>query len=163
LLGGFQISGITNLESGAPVPRVAISDTLSGQRGSYPNLISDPSRGLAGTIDPLTGLPFIFDPTAFATPALGTFGNAGRAFARLPGRNQTNLSLTKNIYFTSERNVYLQLRAESFNVFNHTQFLMAPGNSTTFPVGGLTNNLTFARPTGTRVPREFQFGAKLYF
>ena len=163
LLGGYQISGITNLESGAPVPRVAVSDTLSGQRGSYPNLISDPRGGLAGTIDPATGLPFIFDPNAFTAPALGTFGNAGRAFARLPGRNQTNLSLVKNIYFTSERNVYLQLRAEGFNIFNHTQFVMAPGASTTFPVGGLGTNLTFARPTGTRPPREFQFGAKFYF
>jgi hypothetical protein len=164
LLGGYQISGITNLESGAPVPRLALSDTLSGQRGLYPNRVSDPRGGLAGTTDPLTGLPFIFDPTAFSVPALGTYGNAGRSFARLPGRNQTNLSLVKNLYFNSERNFYLQLRAESFNVFNHTQFLMAAGAATTFPVSGLPQNtLSYARPTGTRPPREFQFAAKLYF
>ena len=164
LLGGYQISGITNLESGAPVPRLAISDTLSGQRGSYPNRISDARDGLAGTIDPRTGLPFIFDPNAFSVPALGTFGNAGRAFARLPGRNQTNLSLVKNLYFNSERSTYLQLRAESFNVFNHTQFVMAAGTATTFPVSGNpTDTLGFDRPTGTRPAREFQFAAKFYF
>lgn len=164
LLGGYQISGITNLESGAPVPRVAISDTLSGQRGSYPNRLSDPGAGLAGSIDPRTGLPFIFDPTAFSVPALGTFGNAGRSFARLPGRNQTNLSLVKNLYFNNERSFYLQLRAEAFNVFNHTQFVLAAGNATTFPVtGNPQDNLLFARPTSTRPPREFQFAAKLYF
>ncbi|MGI9167423.1 MAG: hypothetical protein ACR2G5_13780 [Pyrinomonadaceae bacterium] len=46
--------------------------------------------------DPVSGLPFLYDPTAFANPTLGTFGNSGRAVFRLPGRNQTNLSLTKN-------------------------------------------------------------------
>jgi hypothetical protein len=164
LLGGYQISGITNLESGAPVPRLAISDTLSGQRGPYPNLLSDPAGGLAGTIDPITGLPFIFDPTAFSVPALGTFGNAGRSFARLPGRNQTNLSLVKNIYFDTEKRRYVQLRAESFNIFNHTQFVMAAGAATTFPVSGTPQaTLSYDRPTGTRPAREFQFAAKFYF
>ena len=164
LLGGYQISGITNLESGAPVPRVAVSDSLSGQRGTYPNRISDVGGGLAGTIDPLTTLPFIFDPNAFSVNAIGTFGNAGRSFARLPGRNQTNLSLVKNIYFNNDSTFYLQLRAEAFNVFNHTQFLMAAGAATTFPVTGLpVNTQSFARPTGTRPPREWQFAAKLYF
>lgn len=164
LLGGYQISGITNLESGAPVPRVAVSDTLSGQRGLYPNLISDPNGGLAGTVDPISGLPFIFDPNAFAAAPLGTFGNTGRSFARLPGRNQTNLSLVKNLYFNSERSRYLQLRAEGFNIFNHTQFTGVQGDGTTFPVtGNVLTQSTFARPSTTRPPREFQFAAKFYF
>ena len=164
LLSGYQISGITNLESGAPVPRVAVSDSLAGQRGTYPNRVSDVGGGLAGTIDPRTTLPFIFDPNAFSVNAIGTYGNAGRSFARLPGRNQTNLSLVKNIYFNTERTFYLQLRAEAFNVFNHTQFLMAAGAATTFPVtGNPADTLSFARPTGTRPPREWQFAGKLYF
>ena len=164
LLGGYQISGITNLESGAPVPRVAVSDSLSGQRGTYPNRVSDAGAGLAGTIDPRTTLPFIFDPNAFSVNAIGTYGNAGRSFSRLPGRNQTNLSLVKNVYFNSEKTFYLQLRAEAFNVFNHTQFVMAAGTATTFPVtGNPADTLGFARPTGTRPAREWQFAGKLYF
>lgn len=164
LLGGYQISGITNLESGAPVPRVTINDTLSGQRGLYPNLTGDPSGGLTGTIDQRTGLPFFFDPTVFQTPALGTFGNAGRSFARFPGRNQTNLSLVKNLYFSSERNRYLQLRAEGFNIFNHTQFtdVSATGRTFSTTLDALTQT-TLGRPSTTRLPREFQFAAKLYF
>ncbi|HWS85462.1 MAG TPA: carboxypeptidase regulatory-like domain-containing protein [Pyrinomonadaceae bacterium] len=160
LLGGYQIAGITNLESGAPVPRVTISDTLSGQRGLYPNVVSDPNGGLAGTRD-ASGLPYIFDPTAFTPAPNGTFGNAARAFARLPGRNQTNLSLAKNIYFNTEKKRYLQLRAESFNVFNHTQFtLIGTTYTTTLPD---IKTGTLGRPTSTRLPREFQFGAKFYF
>jgi hypothetical protein len=129
-------------------------------RGLYPNAISDPNGGLAGTIDPVTGLPFIFDPTALAAPATGQFGNLGRAFARLPGRNQTNLALMKQFYFNSERTIYLQLRAESFNLFNNTQFT---GIGTTLPTAGPLSDNVFGRPTSARLPREFQFGAKFYF
>lgn len=163
LLAGYQISGITQIESGAPIPRVAISDTLNGTRGLYPTLIGDPNGGLAGTIDPVTGLPFIYDPTAFGIPTSGNFGNAPRSFGRLPGRNTTTLAISKQFYFNSERNRYIQLRAESFNLFNQTNFLMGAGNATTIPVAGPLTNSLVARPTGTRLPREFQFGIKLYF
>ncbi|MGH9966586.1 MAG: carboxypeptidase regulatory-like domain-containing protein [Pyrinomonadaceae bacterium] len=158
LLGGWQIAGITDVTSGQPVARVANAATFpaSAVAGFYPNVVSDPNGGLAGTIDPATGLPFIFDPGAFAAPPAGTYGNAPRAFARLFGRNQTNLTLTKNIYFDKEQDVRLQLRAEAFNVFNHTQFT---GVGTVLAA----NSLTFGRPSGTRLPREFQFGAKLSF
>ncbi|HEY2971580.1 MAG TPA: TonB-dependent receptor [Pyrinomonadaceae bacterium] len=158
LLGGWQIAGITDIASGQPVARVANAATFpaSAVAGFYPNVISDPNGGVAGTIDPLTGLPFIFDPAAFAAPAAGTYGNAPRAFSRLFGRNQTNLTLTKNIYFDREQDVRLQLRAEAFNVFNHTQFT---GVGTVLAA----NSLTFGRPSGARLPREFQFGAKLSF
>jgi hypothetical protein len=158
LLGGWQFSGITDIASGQPVARVglAAAQPQTGLTGFYPSLIGDPNGGVARTIDPATGLPFIFDPTAFATPAAGTYGSAPRSFARLFGRNQTNLSLTKNIYFDSEQKVKMQLRAEAFNVFNHTQFT---GVGTVFA----TTGTAFGRPTGARLPREFQFGAKLSF
>lgn len=160
-LGGWQISGITQIESGAPVARVTVADTQSQSRGLYPNMSGDPNGGLTGTTDPVTGLPFIFDPTVFSPAATGSFGNATRAFARLPGRNQTNLALMKQFYFNKERTFYLQIRGESFNLFNNTQFT---GIGTTLPSAGpLSSGATIGRPTGARLPREFQFGAKLYF
>ena len=161
LLGGWQIAGITNVESGPPIPRVVSSSTQGGLRGLYPNVVSDPNGGLAGTRSTSTnlaanGLPYYFDPNAFADPAQGQFGNAARAFARGPGRNQTNLTLTKNLYFNTERTTRLQLRAEAFNVFNHTQFLL-----TNF--GTTVGTVNFGLPSTARLPREFQFGAKLSF
>jgi hypothetical protein len=154
-LGGWQFAGITDVTSGQPVARVGLASAQpqTGLTGFYPNVVSDPNAGLAGTVD-ATGLPFIFDPNAFAVPANGTYGNAPRAFSRLFGRNQTNFTLTKNIYFDREQGVRLQLRAEAFNVFNHTQFT---------GVGTVFGASDFGRPTGARLPREFQFGAKLYF
>lgn len=155
-LANWQIAGITQIESGAPIPRITVADTLQGQRGLYPNLIGNPNGGLAGTIDPATGLPFIFDPNAFTPALIGQFGNAPRSLGRLPGRFQTNLALSKQFYFRNET-LKIQLRAEAFNVFNQTQFT---GISTVFT--GVQNNI-FGRPTGTRLPREFQFGAKFLF
>ena len=38
---------------------------------------------------------------------------------RLPGRNQTDLALSKNFYPMSKR---LQFRADFINAFNHTQW-----------------------------------------
>ena len=155
-LSGWEISGITDISSGQPVARVVSgASNVAATTGQYPDVVSDPNSGRAGTIDPVSGLPFIFDPSAFRAPLAGTYGNAPRAFARLFGRNQTNLSLIKNIYFDREDRVKLQLRAEAFNVFNHTQFT---GAGTT-----LTTTSTFGLPTGTRLPREFQFGAKVVF
>ena len=155
ILGGWQFAGITDVTSGQPVPRVLTVATVpaSSVNGYYASVISDPNGGLAGTRD-ATGLPLIFDPNAFAAPPNGVYGNAPRSFARLFGRKQTNFTLTKNIYFNSEEGVRLQLRAEAFNVFNHTQFT---------GVGTVLGASTFGRPTGARLPREFQFGAKLYF
>jgi hypothetical protein len=155
-LGGWQIAGITDVSSGQPVARVVSgASNIAATIGQYPNVVSDPNEGLARTIDPVSGLPFIFDPKAFSAPLAGTYGNAPRAFARLFGRNQTNLTLTKNIYFDNEDRFKVQLRAEAFNVFNHTQFT---GAGTT-----LTTTSTFGLPTGARLPREFQFGAKFIF
>jgi hypothetical protein len=154
VLDGYQIGGITNIESGPPISRVLGSTTNGGLRGNRTNLVGNANGGTTGTIDPVSGLPIVFDVTAFADPALGTFGNSGRAIVRLPGRNQTNLSLSRYFYFNKDKNRYVQLRAESFNVFNKTQFL------------GINNQLgssTSGLPTSTRLPREFQFAVKMNF
>jgi hypothetical protein len=168
-LGGWQISGITNLESGPPISRVLAASTNSGRNGNRAQLLGNPTGGLAGTIDPVSGLPFLYDPTAFGNPALGTYGNSGRAIFRLPGRNQTNLSLIKNFYLNKEKARYIQFRAESFNVFNHTQFFLEGvngnvlGSSPCVPGGTAICTSTTGRPGSTRNPREFQFGLKMYF
>jgi hypothetical protein len=169
MLAGWQISGITNIESGPPVSRVLAASTNSGRNGNRSSVLGDPTSGLAGTIDPVSGLPFLYDPTAFTNPALGTYGNAGRATFRLPGRNQTNLSLIKNFYINKEKGRYFQFRAESFNVFNHTQFFLESANgnvlgtSPCIPGGIAICTSTTGRPGSTRNPREFQFGLKMYF
>ena len=93
-----------------------------------------------------------FNTDAFAFPAPGTFGNAGRNILDGPGFQNFNVALVKNTAF-SER-VNLQFRAEAFNFFNHPNFNL-PDNFLASP--------TFGRITSSRDPRHLQFGLKLLF
>ena len=158
VLGGWQISGITNISSGAPMPRILVN-TNGGRRGNRANLVGDPAAGEQSG-------DFWFDPTAFAPPADGTYGNSPRAPFRLPGRNQTDLALSKNFY--PWRQTRLQFRADVINAFNQTQFSAVDGACTAATtlslnrcdIGGTD---TFGQVTAARAPREAQFSLKLYW
>jgi hypothetical protein len=158
LLGGWQFSGITNINSGAPVPRILVN-TNGGRRGNQANLVGDPGAGEQSG-------DYWFNPAAFAPPGDGTFGTAGRAPLRLPGRNQTDIALSKNFYPWGDTR--LQFRADLINAFNHTQFSgvdAACTAATTLTlnrcdVGGTD---TFGQVTAARAPREVQFSLKLYW
>jgi hypothetical protein len=101
-----------------------------------------------------------FDPSAFAAPAPGTWGNLGHDVVRGPGRDDWSLSLFKNFVISESRGSRLELRFESFNTWNHTQFKGDYNN------GGISTNFgasNFGAVTAAFDPREFQLGAKLYF
>lgn len=158
LLGGWQLSGITNINSGAPVPFIAVN-TNGFRRGNRANQVGDPNAGeQSGN--------FWFDPTSFVPPANGTFGSSPRAPFRLPGRNQTDLALSKNFY--PWRQTRMQFRADFINAFNQTQFTTVNTSCTAATtlalnrcdIGGTD---TFGQVTGARAPREVQLSLKLYW
>ncbi len=154
-LGGWSISGITVIDTGVPV-QVTYNGTdklgLGGGTTNRPNRVKPVSY-------PKTRLAW-FDKSAFADPIApwetgGTdgFGNAGRDSVVLPGRLNFNLSLFKDIAFKSEGPT-LQLRFESFNTFNHTQFSALDAAS---------RDSNFGQITAAYDPRRLQLGAKLSF
>ncbi len=162
VLGGWQLAGIVNISSGQPVSRILVlSDTF--KRGVFADRVGDPQVGARF----VNGIPYWFNPDAFAPPAAGTFGNSGRAPFRQPGRHQWDLNLSKNFYPTASTR--LQLRAEFINAFDRRQWLADPN------VGGLDNTCTsstttcdvaadrFGQIIATRAAREIQFGVKLYW
>jgi hypothetical protein len=162
VLGGWQVAGIVNMSSGQPVPRILVlSDTF--RRGVFADLVGDPMVGERF----VNGVPFWFNPDAFAPPASGTFGNSGRAPFRQPGRHQWDINLSKNFYPTSTMRV--QFRADLINAFDQRQWLADPA------ANGLDNSCTFSNTacnvTGdrfgqliaTRAAREIQLGLKLYW
>lgn len=153
VLGGWQIAGITTFQSGPPVSRVTVSRN-GGRRGSYANLVGDPAAG-----DP--EFPYWIDPAAFAPPEDGTYGNAPRAVFRLPGRNQTDLSLSKNFYPWDSGRV--QFRADFINAFNHTQWLAVDNACGVSLTTCVVPGDTFGQITSTRAPREVQLSLKLYW
>jgi hypothetical protein len=93
-LGGWEVSGITSIQSGLPLSRILATSTNNFRRGNRANQIA---------------------------PAQDNTGNTGRGFIRGPGRHQWDLSLSKNWQYWGERG-RIQFRADMFNAFNHTQF-----------------------------------------
>ncbi len=154
VLGGWQTYGIVTLQSGRPftialLPEIDNSGTGRSSLGfganDRPNLVGDPQ------LSNRTPEQW-FNPAAFAFPARGTFGNAGRNILEGPGYANVNASLLKNTQLSERFN--LQLRAELFNLFNHPNFNL-PDNFLGSP--------TFGRITSAREPRHIQFGVKLLF
>jgi hypothetical protein len=148
-LGGWEISGIVTMTSGLPInPQLT-----GGQSGNgLPNATNRPDKISSVSYPHKVGE--WFDTAAFASPAAGTWGNAGFNSLRGPGRNNWNLSLFKSFQFSEDRGRRLELRAESFNVWNHTQFDQ---------VSNALGASNFGQVTSAFDPRVFQFGAKLYF
>ncbi|OFW09711.1 MAG: hypothetical protein A3H96_01215 [Acidobacteria bacterium RIFCSPLOWO2_02_FULL_67_36] len=157
LLGGWQASGLTTINSGAPVPRIT-ANTNGGRRGGRASVNGDPKTGTLP-------FPYWFDPASFIPPADGTYGNSPRAPLRLPGRNQTDLALSKNFYVGDNR---LQFRADFINAFNHTQWLgvdaaCSAASTVTLNRCDIGGTDTFGQITSTRNPREIQLSLKLYW
>jgi hypothetical protein len=152
VLGGWQVSGFTTLQSGPPMSRI-IELTNNDRRGLFADKAGDPKAGQMP-------FPFWFDPTAFVPAQDGTYGNSGRAPFRLPGRNQTDLALSKNFYPMEKR---VQFRVDFINAFNHTQWTTVDNACQTSLTVCAGQADTFGQITGTRNPRELQFSLKLYW
>ncbi len=122
---GWELSGITRASTGFPVTLKSNDD--NSLQGSIPNGVNNYSvdigqytgAPLSLNGNPRNGLPY-FNPDAFTAADLGTLGNASRRSFHGPGALNFNISLLKN--FTLTESKFLQLRIESFNTFNHTQF-----------------------------------------
>ena len=84
------------------------------------------------------------------TEPLGGIGNANRRFFHGPGFNNWDFGLHKLTRVTES--VAFLVRAEFFNLFNHTQFNNPNGNFT---------SSNFGRVTSAKDPRIGQLSVKL--
>jgi len=161
VLNNWQISGITAFSSGTP----------SGITLALQDSATDLTGGGDGTRVVVTGDPVLprsersfsrwFDTSVFARPARGDVGNGHKDIVRLPGVNNTDVTLFKRFPFSNgRRNV--QLRWEIYNLFNHTQY---NGVDTTarFSPAGEQVNPTFGQVNSTRSPRVMQAAVRIVF
>jgi hypothetical protein len=156
LLGGWELSGVTVAQAGSPMETFYNGpDTLGlgGGTVNRPNLVGSANG-------PKTQKEW-FNTAAFAAPlapwAGGTnegFGTAGKDAVVGPGLFNWNMALFKSLALTSHEGPRLEIRFESFNTFNHTEFNTLDT--------GLTDT-QFGQATNTYDPRVFQFGGKLLF
>lgn len=145
-LGGWTVSGIATMQSGAYATATVPGDPHSVSTcACRPNLVGDPNTGDGDRLA-------FFNADAFAPVTPGQFGTAGRNVIHRAGANNWDFSLFKNFRF-GER-TYLQFRAEWFNFFNHTQWTAFDTNS---------SSSRFGQATGARDARTTQFGLKFYW
>lgn len=154
LARNWHLGGVVHLSSGIPfTPYVGFdragdlqSDTLQ-QKPDLTGAVRYP-----GTADQW------FDPSAFALPPVGVFGNAGRNSLRAPGVKIADLSAFKNVPMGR---VTAQVRIEAFNAFNWVNLGLP--SSMLFNVDG-TRFAGAGRITSTATPaRQVQVGLKVIF
>ena len=147
IVGGWQLNGIVTFQRGFPYSIYA--QDLGGLLDDYENraaLIGNPKTGFTRSISEW------FNTAAFAQPPGGVIGTSGRNILRGPGINNWDASLFKTFAFSE--GVRLQMRLESFNAFNHTQW------------GGPDHNISdpqFGQITSANPGRINQVGLKLNF
>ena len=157
-LSGWQVSGITVVETGVPQFITYTGPDVLGLGGgtNRPNLVAPvgyPKTRLAWFTTKSFAAPVAPWLSGQAGPNAG-FGTAGKDAVVLPGLFNWNLSLFKSIPLTAKEGPNLELRFESFNTFNHTEWNAIDAN---------TADSNFGQITSTYDPRTLQFGAKLHF
>ena len=171
VIGGWQIAGVGSVRSGLP-----LNVTLTRSATALPDQINNNQRPdlVPGvSIYPSHQTPSQWlNPAAFAVPADGTWGNAGRDIARAPGHWQMDIALQKRIPLWERLNT--SFRAEAFNVFNVAQYgnpvvalssrtgaggqlQIVPGNF------GLINSAFSTAPTGSATPRQLELSLRVDF
>jgi hypothetical protein len=161
LLGGWQMSGIMTFQTGLPFTATTSSFDAAGLgnnpaliAGNRPNQLCDPNEGGAGTFEEWFNTD-CFEPNPANSPSVivpNFVGSAGRSTIEGPGTKRVDFTLAKNIRFGEH--MRLQLRAETFNVFNWTNFRALQTNRT---------NAAFGQVISVRDPRTMQFGIKFYW
>ncbi len=156
ILGNWGISGITVFQTGLP-QNISYNGTdtlgLGGGTSNRPNLVSPVTYPHTQTAWFSTSS--YADPTAPWNGGAGQgFGNAGKDDVRQPGLVNFNLSLVKTIQLTGHEGPNIELRFESFNTFNHTQFSGMDASS---------HDGNFGQITSVYSNRILELGGKLHF
>jgi hypothetical protein len=97
----------------------------------------------------------------FTRPCAGCVGNEGRNTFVGPNYWDTDMALFKNFHITERFS--FQFRAESFNLFNRTNFELPGANGATNNRVNAPSGAGFGQAGGAFSPRVLQFGLKLSF
>jgi hypothetical protein len=153
LVNDWALSSILTLQSGFPIRLTSASDQELMSSYNYETPGEPDQVAPFRRLHPQTSGGYSFDPSSFAESALGTIGNAPRAICCGPGIANLDLAVHKTIPWSEGKNV--EMRAEFFNVMNHTQFLNPDGN--------ITDGETFGQVSRARDPRLIQLAIRLAF
>ncbi|MCZ2150839.1 MAG: TonB-dependent receptor [Bryobacterales bacterium] len=147
ILGGWQTNGILTLESGLPFTVAALGDRANTGSTQRADRLAD-GRLARGQQTPERW----FDTSAFANPALYTYGTSPRFVLRKAGTKILDFGLSKNVRLKERHN--MQLRGEFFSFFNTPQF--------GFP-SATVGTVNFGRVTSASGNRVIQLALKYSF
>ena len=151
VLSHWKLSGVVTIQDGTPLnPFYIATDFANTGTPNRPNIVPGQSISLPGN---QRSVDRWFNTAAFSDPAPFTFGNAGRNIIPGPGNEVTDMALARVIPF-GER-FKLEIRAETFNTFNHPNYGI-PGP---YPDLGPF----FGRILSTGSPRRLEFGTRFDF
>lgn len=153
---GWHVAGVLNLASGLPFTPFLGYDR-AGDLQSDADLIQKPDQ--VGAVSYPRTAEMWFDPSAFALPQAGYYGNTRRNSLRGPGLKTLDLAFFKDVPVARTT---VQLRVEAFNVLNRVN-LGLPDAAALFNADG-TRRPGAGRITTTSTPaRQVQIGARLRF
>jgi hypothetical protein len=161
LLGNWQMGSIVSASSGVPFSVIISGDPL-GLKGTDVNGWPDyvPGCKIENPADPL----HYINTQCFALPnPLTRLGNAGRNIATGPRLFNLDMAFYKNIPISSiSEGFRVQLRAEFFNILNHTNFAPPLSNNAVFGEAGGPALGAAGRITSTQTSsRQIQLGVRL--
>ena len=169
IFGGWQISGITTLQTGTPFTVVTGGADSSGfnQNNDRPDVTR------SGPLPQSNRDPDAAFDKAYFTPALaGRVGTSGRNQYYGPGIQNYDFSVAKRfpLFAKLGESTHVQFRADFFNVFNHTNFANPVRDLSNANFGKITQTVgsavatavgTTAGPLGG--PRLIQLSLRLQF
>lgn len=164
VFGSWEVTSTAIARTGFPVNILVSRSAANVPDGNTNSQRPDLVPGVSLTPPGGKSIGQWINPSAFAMPANGTFGNAPRNFARGPGTWQMDLGMVKRMSITER--TQLEFRSEFFNLFNHPQYGLPQA---TFGVQGFgsiiqtVNTTTPISPVGSGTPREMQFALKVKF
>ena len=161
VVGGWQISGISNYVTGAPFSvTFAVPASFVGWWGGRADAIAGSNQYAKGSgHDIVAGVPW-FNTSAFAPPQPWQWGNAARNLLFGPGSWNWDISLAKNVRIVERAR--LQLRADFLNAFNHFN-LGGPSAAIADTRDGGIPIATSGKIFGGSGSRIVQVGAKITF
>jgi hypothetical protein len=154
LVNGWGINGITNFQSGPPLPFVTATNNTNSFGGNpRPNVMAGCNKSVPGSSQ--ARIVGWFNTACFTAPPAFTFGSESRTDPNLRAAGIANFDFAtfKNTPIRDRFN--LEFRAEVFNLFNRVQF--SPPNTT---VGSTSFGIVTAQQNN---PRLVQLALRLRF
>lgn len=152
VLDGWQVNGITTLETGSPFNVLSNVDTNDdGITTDRPNIVANPN--IHGRRTRTAKIAEYFNTAAFVVPAANSGpGDSPRDPIVGPGNVDTDISAFKQFALVHDSD--LVFRGEIYNLFNNVN-LSNPN--------GTVGNGNYGKITGSGAPRIVQFALKYEF